>query len=111
MLMIPAVTVMANVVGVTEGWVVATQILGMSSDLYVKKAMDALVLRDLITGLIKVEAFAILIGLVACYEGLSVSGGAEGVGKATTNSVVFSIVSIIVTDCFFTALFYFVLQA
>lgn len=111
MIMIPIVTVMANVVGIAGGWVVATQILGMSSDLYVKKAIDALVLRDLVTGLIKVEAFAILIGLVACYEGLSVSGGAEGVGKATTNSVVFSIVSIIVTDCFFTAVFYFVLKA
>ncbi|MBI3098358.1 MAG: ABC transporter permease [Planctomycetes bacterium] len=111
MLMIPAVTVMANVVGIAGGWVIATQLLGMSSDLYIKKAIDALVVRDVVTGLIKVEAFAVLIGLVACYEGLSVTGGAEGGGRATTTAVVFSIVSILVTDCFFTALFYFVLKA
>lgn len=111
MIMVPCITAVANLVGIVGGWVIATQLLGMSSDLYVKKATDALVLRDLVTGLIKAEAFAILISLVACYEGLSVTGGAEGVGKATTSAVVFSIVSIIVTDCFFTALFYFVLQA
>jgi len=48
-----------------------------------------------------------IIALVACYEGLNVRGGAEGVGKATTKSVVNTFILIIVADCFFTALFTF----
>jgi len=52
-----------------------------------------------------------LISLVACHEGLHVEGGAEGVGKATTVSVVTSFILIIVSDCFFTALFYFIFKS
>jgi phospholipid/cholesterol/gamma-HCH transport system permease protein len=49
-----------------------------------------------------------IISLVSCYEGFNVEGGAEGVGRATTRSVVFSFIMIIIADCFFTALFYFI---
>ncbi|UCD29182.1 MAG: ABC transporter permease, partial [Planctomycetota bacterium] len=50
--------------------------------------------------------FGVLISMIACYEGLNVSGGAEGVGRATTSTVVKSIVALIATDCIFTAVFY-----
>jgi phospholipid/cholesterol/gamma-HCH transport system permease protein len=71
---------------------------------------DALVYKDLFTGLSKTVFFGMIIALVSCYEGLNVKGGAEGVGKATTRSVVSSFILIIVADCFFTALFYFFLD-
>jgi phospholipid/cholesterol/gamma-HCH transport system permease protein len=62
-----------------------------------------------VTGLIKSEAFAIVISMTACYEGLNASGGPEGVSQATTRAVVNCIVFIIAVDCAFTALFYYVL--
>ena len=50
-----------------------------------------------------------LIALISCHEGFNVTGGAEGVGKATTRCIVFTFIMIIAADCFFTALFYFIL--
>ena len=63
-------------------------------------------MTDLSTGLIKAGVFGLLISLIACYEGLTVSGGAEGVGRATTATVVKSIVALIGTDVLFTSAFY-----
>ena len=62
--------------------------------------------RDLFTGLIQAGVFGLLISLIACHEGLRVRGGAEGVGRATTMTVVYSIVAIIVAACVFTVIFY-----
>ena len=67
---------------------------------------DSLEYRDFYTGLIQGTVFGILISLIACYEGLKVRGGAEGVGKATTMTVVNSIVAIILAACVFTVIFY-----
>ena len=68
---------------------------------------DALVMRDIWTGLIKSVVFGLIIAKVGCYEGFAVRGGAEGVGKATTSSVVISIFLVIAADVVFTALFYY----
>ena len=68
-----------------------------------------MVLKDIYSGLIKSGIFALLIALVSCHQGLSVAGGAEGVGKATTQAVVISIVLIIVVDCLATAIIYYAL--
>jgi phospholipid/cholesterol/gamma-HCH transport system permease protein len=64
------------------------------------------VLPDFFTGLVKGGVFGVLIAAIACYEGLNVTGGAEGVGRATTSTVVKSIVALIATDCVFTAVFF-----
>ncbi len=66
-----------------------------------------LVLKDFFTGLIKSFAFATIICIVACFQGMNTEGGAEGVGLATTRAVVTTFIMIIAADCFFTALFYF----
>ena len=66
----------------------------------------ALTHKDFLTGLVKAGVFGMLISLIACYEGLNVTGGAVGVGRATTTTVVRSIVAVIATDCLFTVLFY-----
>ena len=63
-------------------------------------------MTDFITGLIKAAVFGLMISIIACYEGLNVSGGAEGVGRATTGTVVKCIVALILADVVFTALFY-----
>lgn len=106
-LMLPCLTVVADTVGMFGGFAIGTTSLGIEPYLYLKKNFDALVLKDVYTGLIKSGVFALIIGLISCYQGLSVEGGAEGVGRATTQAVVQSIVLIIVADCFFTALFYY----
>jgi len=72
----------------------------------VSLTFDALVLEDVITGLVKAVAFAGIIGLVGCHQGLGTRGGAEEVGRATTASVVRSIVLIVGADLFVTALFF-----
>jgi phospholipid/cholesterol/gamma-HCH transport system permease protein len=69
---------------------------------------DALLFKDLITGLAKTIVYGMVIALVSCYEGFNVQGGSEGVGRATMKAVVTSFILIIATDCFFTALFYFI---
>lgn len=75
--------------------------------MYVLATRDALVMRDISTGLVKSVVFGLTITTVGCYQGFSVRGGAEGVGKATTSSVVVSIFLVILADVLFTALFYY----
>ena len=67
---------------------------------------DQLVYSDLVTGLVMASVFGLLISLIACHEGLRVRGGAEGVGRATTMTVVFSVVGIIGSAGVFTTIFY-----
>jgi phospholipid/cholesterol/gamma-HCH transport system permease protein len=81
-------------------------LLDVPSGVYIEYTQFALHVRDFVTGLAKAGVFGLLISLIACYEGMSVSGGAVGVGRATTATVVKSIVALIVTDCAFTAVFY-----
>ena len=107
-LMTVALTVLANVVGTTGGGLVAYLVLDIDPWQYYHTAIDSLIIRDVVTGLIKAGIFGFIIVIVSCYEGLSVTGGAGGVGRATTSSVVRSIFLIIAANCAFTALFYFV---
>jgi len=106
-LMTVALTVMANIVGTAGGGLIAYLVLGIDPWHYYHTAMEALVTKDVLTGLIKGGIFGFIIVIVACHEGLEVSGGAGGVGRATTSSVVRAIFLIIVANCLFTALFYF----
>lgn len=108
MLMLPLLTVVADVVGMVGGLLVGTINLHIDVFLYIDKSIDVLTHKDLYTGLIKSFFFAVIIGLVSCYRGLIVRDGAQGVGSATTISVVQSMMMIVAADCFFTALFYFV---
>lgn len=107
-LMVPLLTLYANAVGILGSYVICVFRLGISSSLYLRVTFEALLYKDIVTGLVKTIFFGMIIALVSCYEGFNVKGGAEGVGKATTRSVVFSFILIIVADCIFTALFYFI---
>jgi phospholipid/cholesterol/gamma-HCH transport system permease protein len=76
--------------------------LGISLQGYLQQSLDVLEVADIMQGLIKSAVFAVLIALIGCSTGFSVSGGAEGVGRAATRSVVVCISSLIVADMIFT---------
>jgi phospholipid/cholesterol/gamma-HCH transport system permease protein len=105
-IVLPCLTVFADLIGILGGLVVSVGMLGLGSNLYVSLTVDALVLQDIFAGLVKAVAFAGIIGLVGCHQGLSTHGGAEEVGRATTAAVVRSIVLIVGADLFVTALFF-----
>lgn len=107
-LMLPILTLYADIVGILGGWFICVYKLGIPSRLYMNITFEALKFKDLFTGLSKTIFFGMIIAFVSCYEGFNVEGGAEGVGRATTRSVVWSFILIIAADCFFTALFYFI---
>ncbi len=107
-IMVPLLTLYADAIGGLGGYVIGTSKLHISHSMYMRMTWDPLKYKDVFTGLIKSFFFAIIICIIACYEGMTTEGGAEGVGRATTSSVVTSFILIIASDCFFTALFYFV---
>jgi phospholipid/cholesterol/gamma-HCH transport system permease protein len=103
--MLPMLAVLADVVGLGGGFVVAKLVLGMPARQYFGDIPEMLVLSDLWSGLGKTFFFGGIIALIACYEGFSTSNGAEGVGKATTSAVVKASILILVSDYFLTAFF------
>ena len=109
-LMLPILTVYADLVGILGGYLIGVYKLSISPSMYMTMTFQYLEFKDLFTGLAKTVIFGMLIAIIACFEGLNVKGGAEGVGKSTTISVVKTFIMIIAADCFITALFYFVLQ-
>ncbi len=104
--MLPCLTVLADVIGMIGGYAVGTTAIGIRSSMYIQNTLDSLLLKDILTGLTKSFVFAGIIAMVGCYMAFVVRGGAEGVGKATMISVVTSLISIILADCFFTTVFY-----
>ncbi|MBU1727149.1 MAG: ABC transporter permease [Candidatus Omnitrophica bacterium] len=106
--MLPLLTIYADAIGIFGSYLICVFKLGISSAMYMRVTFEALLFKDLFTGLFKTIFFGMIIAFVSCYEGFNVEGGAEGVGKATRHSVVTSFILIIAADCFFTALFYFI---
>jgi phospholipid/cholesterol/gamma-HCH transport system permease protein len=111
MLMLPCLVLIADFVGIAGGFLIAVGTLQLGFERYFTQTVNALVLGDVMTGMIKGLVFALIIGFVGCHEGFSVDQGAESVGLRTTRSVVTGIFLIILADCFFTVLFYLFGQA
>jgi len=107
-IMLPILTLYANIIGILGSYLICTLKLGITSSMYMHVTFTSLLYKDLFTGLFKSWIFGMLIALISCYEGFNVEGGAAGVGRATTRAVVFAFIMIIATDCLFTALFYFI---
>ncbi|HNX68800.1 MAG TPA: ABC transporter permease [Candidatus Omnitrophota bacterium] len=101
-------TIYADIIGMFGGYLISVFKLGMSSPVYIKRGFDALVVKDVVTGLIKAFVFGGIISVVGCYFGFHARGGAEGVGRATTLAVVVSLIMVIASDALFTAIFYFI---
>ncbi|MCI0515007.1 ABC transporter permease [candidate division KSB1 bacterium] len=105
-IMVPCLTLIADLMGIMGGFVLGVGSLGLDFTRFFIQTTNALIFKDLLTGLIKSFFFALIIGGIGCYQGFIVKGGAEGVGKATTQAVVTSIFLIILADMIFTALFF-----
>ncbi len=100
MLMVPVLTVFGDAVGVFGGWAVATGYSGASSLTYMDSIDVFMNAHDIVGGMIKASAFGAVIAILGCHMGLKSPDGAEGVGIATTRSVVASIVVIFMLNCF-----------
>jgi len=105
-LTVPCLTLFSDVIGIFGGLVFSVIGLQIGYAAYIEETINALFLSDVITGVIKSFVFAMIIGQVGSHMGFSVTGGAEGVGRNTTMSVVVSIFLIVVADSIFTWLFY-----
>lgn len=101
---IPVLTLCANFSGMFGGFLVSVNGLSVSSNVYVQDITTFIGVDDVMHGFIKSVCFAFMVGVVCCYKGLNTRGGAEGVGKATTQAVVTSMVFILVLDYFLTAI-------
>ncbi|MFI5396657.1 MAG: MlaE family lipid ABC transporter permease subunit [Candidatus Binatia bacterium] len=107
LVMLPCLTVCADLVGILGGLTVATVGLGLPAQVYLRQTRLALTVWDITSGLIKSVAFAILIAGVGCLRGFEARGGAESVGRSTTSAIVASIFLIIVADAIFTIVFHY----
>ncbi len=103
--MLPLLTVLADVLGSLGGWLVASFHLGLSSNVYWSGAQDSVMLSDIFSGLAKSVFFAVILVTFALYRGFNTRGGAEGVGRATTGAVVNASISILIADYFLTQFF------
>jgi len=99
-------TVIADVVAILSAGFVSITLLGVPYELYLSNTLEQVALADFLTGLLKASVFGMILASIACYNGFKVSGGAAGVGKATTDTVVQSIVTIVIADLLFTTIFY-----
>jgi len=99
--MVPLLVVFANFVAIVGALVVSMAGVDVSSETFLNGFRNSFKMGDFINGLIKAGVFGLIIGLVGCYEGFNTQGGAQGVGRATTTSVVISSVLILVFNFVF----------
>jgi len=98
--------VISSAIGIAAGMAMGVWVLGIPPSTYIDNSVQQVDTTDFFTGLTKAAVFGLLIAIIACNNGLRVTGGAAGVGAATTQTVVRSIVAIIIADLMFTAVFY-----
>jgi phospholipid/cholesterol/gamma-HCH transport system permease protein len=97
---LPLLTVIADMLGIAGGWVTATALYGIPSSVFINSVRDGITTDDLIGGMVKPLVFALIIGTVACRQGLNTEGGTVGVGRSTTRAVVTASIIVIVADYF-----------
>lgn len=102
---LPLLTILADTMGVLGGMLIAVFEEGSTPAFYFQHAFRMLELRDLAAGLIKPVVFGYLIAVIGCYNGLAARGGADGVGRATTNTVYGAAIGVLVSDFLLTKLF------
>ena len=106
MLVVPMLTLLADLVAIGGGLLVGVLSLDLTVSAYLGETQKALAVWDIFSGVLKSVVYALAIALISCQQGFAASGGAEGVGRRTTSSVVSILCCLILTDAGFTALFY-----
>jgi phospholipid/cholesterol/gamma-HCH transport system permease protein len=97
---LPLLTVLADVLGIFGGWVTAIGLYNISSSVFLTAVRDGITTDDLVGGIVKPIVFSLIIGTVACRQGLSTEGGTVGVGRSTTRAVVMASIIVIIADYF-----------
>ena len=97
-LMMPCLAVISNLTAMTGAALISSWAFDIPLQRFLNDALESLLIRDIIAGTVKAFLFGLIIGLVSCYKGLAVKGGAAGVGDATTSSVVTAITTVIGFD-------------
>ncbi len=104
-IMLPLLTLLADIIGIGGGWLVGVRVLDMSPTIYIQNTWDFLQNWDVESGLVKAAVFGFIVALMGCYNGITAKGGARGVGRATTQAVVSSAILILAADYLLTSLF------
>jgi phospholipid/cholesterol/gamma-HCH transport system permease protein len=97
---LPLLTVLADLLGIFGGWVTAILLYNVSSSVFISAVRDGITTDDLIGGVVKPLVFSLIIGTIACRQGLSTEGGTVGVGRSTTRAVVTASIIVIIADYF-----------
>ena len=105
--MMPLLTLLADFIGIIGGLIIAVGSLHLSSNFYIRSVIETVKYNDLASGVGKTFFFGFAIGLIACFNGLRTSGGADGVGRSTTATVVTASITVLILDFFLTKLFLF----
>jgi phospholipid/cholesterol/gamma-HCH transport system permease protein len=105
-IMLPALVLIADIIGVLGGWAVGVFSLDFTSETYLKQSWDFLEFMDVFSGLVKACVFGFIVTLMGCYHGYNSGRGAQGVGAATTNSVVSASILILVFNYILTQVFF-----
>ncbi len=105
-IVLPLLTIISDFIGVVGGYLVGVKILGINSAMFMNKIYEFLEGEDIYNGLTKAAVFGLLLTLIGCYKGFYTSGGAEGVGRSTTQAVVMASVLILMSDYVMTALMF-----
>lgn len=108
-LSLPILTIIANFLGILGGLLLAAVELNINGYFYLARVIHALDINDIASGISKSVFFGFFIGIIACNNGMRVRGGADGVGHATTNTVVSASIIILISDFFLTKLFHVLL--
>jgi phospholipid/cholesterol/gamma-HCH transport system permease protein len=105
-IMLPLLVGLADIVGIVGGYIVAVVLLGANPVSYVENTFRFMDVGDVSSGLIKAAVFGLLIAVIGCQQGYYARGGAEGVGRATTRSVVLASMAILISDFFLTKILF-----
>ncbi len=104
--MLPFLVLIADVIGVFGGYLVAVYKLGFNPSNYIQSTWEFLEIEDVVSGLVKASVFGFIVTLMGCYHGYHSRGGAQGVGAATTNAVVSAAILILCFDYILTVIFF-----
>jgi len=105
-LMLPFLVIVTDIIGVGGGYLVSVFKLGFNPDAYINNTLEYLEVMDVASGVVKAAVFGYLIALMGCYHGFYSKGGAQGVGKATTNAVVTGAILVLIFNYIITEAFF-----
>jgi len=103
---LPVLILVADIIGVMGGYLVSTHKLGFNAATYIKNTLDFMQTLDVVSGLVKAGVFGFIIAVIGCYHGFNSKGGAQGVGRATTDAVVSASILILIANYFVTEIFF-----